>query len=481
MALLTTKLSHSSNSVKQLSSLNSKFIYLKCERNLSYQSAPPKYTFDIYKRAPFSPWHKTQTKYTYSYCTITNDKNIKRDHFRQCLEGLNYNAYNQRLHARALSSSQVKSNNGPSKLKQFGIAIVLGMAAGGVYAILKEWKKSNSIFSENLALKQIGNETADSAGASAKSQYSLQEKPPSFKPARQIRNSADTTGLKLTLFQYQTCPFCCKARAFLDYFGFNYDVIEVNSVMRTQMKWSSYKKVPTLVIETADGEVIQLVDSSMIISSLYSFISNKKGLIDTAACYPRISSLDDNGKPKEEISNKYFLMFDEVDTGRKKEDIAQERKWRKWVDDTFVHTLSPNVYRTPSESLQAFQWFNEVGEWEKHFSAWERFVVVYIGAAAMWIIGKKLKKRHGLKPDVRQSLYDETNIWLKAIKAKKSGMFMGGEAPNLADLAVYGALSAIEGCDAFSDLNANTKVKPWFEAMKQAVQKSEGKAIFSNN
>ena len=62
--------------------------------------------------------------------------------------------------------------------------------------------------------------------------------------------------------------------------------------------------------------------------------------------------------------------------------------------------FSPNVYRTPSESLQAFQWFNEVGEWEKHFSAWERFVVVYIGAAAMWIIGKRLKKRHGLKPGI---------------------------------------------------------------------------------
>jgi hypothetical protein len=60
--------------------------------------------------------------------------------------------------------------------------------------------------------------------------------------------------------------------------------------------------------------------------------------------------------------------------------------------------FSPNVYRTPTESLQAFQWFNEVGEWEKHFSAWERFVVVYIGSAVMWIIGKRLKKKHGLKP-----------------------------------------------------------------------------------
>ena len=63
------------------------------------------------------------------------------------------------------------------------------------------------------------------------------------------------------------------------------------------------------------------------------------GLLETAACYPRITSLDADGKSKEEISNKYFLMFNENDTGRKKEDIAQERKWRKWVDDTFVHTL----------------------------------------------------------------------------------------------------------------------------------------------
>ena len=139
MALLATKLSHSLNSVKKLSCLNSKFLYLKCERNLSYQNIPPKYTFDIHKKAPFSHWHKSKTTYIvndhspliYSYSTITNDRKIKRDHFRQCLEGLKYNAYNQRLHARASSSSQVKSNTGPSKLKQFGIAIVLGIAAGG--------------------------------------------------------------------------------------------------------------------------------------------------------------------------------------------------------------------------------------------------------------------------------------------------------------------------------------------------------------
>ena len=41
--------------------------------------------------------------------------------------------------------------------------------------------------------------------------------------------------------------------------------------------------------------------------------------------------------------------------------------------------------------MAAFRWFNETGEWEKHFSAWERYLVIYVGAAAMWIIGKRLK------------------------------------------------------------------------------------------
>ena len=65
----------------------------------------------------------------------------------------------------------------------------------------------------------------------------------------------------------------------------------------------------------------------------------------------------------------------------------------------------------------------------------------------MWVISKRLKKRHGLKEDVRQSFYDETNNWLKAVK-QKGGKFLGGDKPNLADLAVFGALSAVEGCEA---------------------------------
>ena len=77
----------------------------------------------------------------------------------------------------------------------------------------------------------------------------------------QIKSATDDTGLKLTLYQYQTCPFCCKVRAFLDYYGFAYDIVEVNSVTRKQIKWSDYKKVPILVYEGAgkDGYLVNLI------------------------------------------------------------------------------------------------------------------------------------------------------------------------------------------------------------------------------
>lgn len=70
----------------------------------------------------------------------------------------------------------------------------------------------------------------------------------------QIKSETDSTGLKLTLYQYQNCPFCCKVRAYLDHHGFSYNVIEVNSVRRSQIKWSQYKKVPILVIENNENK-----------------------------------------------------------------------------------------------------------------------------------------------------------------------------------------------------------------------------------
>lgn len=83
--------------------------------------------------------------------------------------------------------------------------------------------------------------------------------------------------------------------------------------------------------------------------------------------------------------------------------------------------------------------------------------MVGAGALAMYLIGKRLKKRHSLDDDVRQHMYDACNKWTKELRKKKTP-FMGGSEPNLADLAFYGALTCMEGCRTFDDIRQHTKL-----------------------
>lgn len=137
--------------------------------------------------------------------------------------------------------------------------------------------------------------------------------------------------------------------------------------------------------------------------------------------------------------------------------LREERKWRTWVDSHLVHLISPNVYRTSAEAFETFEWFAKAGEWDVHFPQWERNLMVYVGAIAMWGISKRLKKRHDLSDDVRWHLYKACDEWTSEI-AKKKTTFLGGKEPNLADLNVFGVLNSMEGCQAFKDCLQNTKI-----------------------
>merc|ERR1719277_1604671 len=160
------------------------------------------------------------------------------------------------------------------------------------------------------------------ANDSLTKEYLLESPPSDFPPIRKISTPGISQDMKITLFQYQTCPFCCKARVFLDYFGFSYDVIEVNSVLRQQVKWSKYKKVPILVASYGD-KVVQVNDSSVIVSALYSLLadSQQTSLDQVMNYYPTLRYNGPDGKEVAEIQNKYFLMFNETKVMRTKEDI----------------------------------------------------------------------------------------------------------------------------------------------------------------
>nr|CAG4634877.1 EOG090X08KD [Alona affinis] len=361
-------------------------------------------------------------------------------------------------------AGEKKGRNGKilSKLKLLAVAFSVG-----------------SLFGLGYLYKKMNYKPMPIANIDSGNDLLFSKLPPKERIAKSFVNENDTSNLQLTLYQYEPCPFCKKVRAFLDFSGLSYDVVEVNSVTKRQLNWSAYKKVPIVIVKSKDGYQ-QLNDSSMIISALSSLLlAPDQDITNIVKFFPRIEFLDESGKKQADLMNRYFLMFsDDKLGGRSKDSVEEERRWRKWSDDVLMHTLSPNIYRTWEESLEAFNLFSKNGDWDRLFPSWERLTVIYVGAAVMLLIGKRLKKRHGLHDDPRLSLYQEVGKFLKAVNVKGT-RFMGGEEPNLADLAVYGCISSIDGTRSFSDLLSNTHIGSWYSNMKSVLESRRGKMISS--
>ena len=62
--------------------------------------------------------------------------------------------------------------------------------------------------------------------------------------------------LTVTLYQYQNCPFCGKVRAFLDYYGIDYTIVEVNPLWKKEISFSKYRKVPFIL---ANGKQVSIL------------------------------------------------------------------------------------------------------------------------------------------------------------------------------------------------------------------------------
>uniref|UniRef100_A0A915DBE2 Prostaglandin E synthase 2 n=1 Tax=Ditylenchus dipsaci TaxID=166011 RepID=A0A915DBE2_9BILA len=293
--------------------------------------------------------------------------------------------------------------------------------------------------------------------------------------SRRIKSDMDNTGLSLRLYQYQSCPYCCKVRAFLDYYGFSYDVVEVNPLTKSQTKFAGgYKKVPVLQSSASDKP---LIESSLIISVLKTYLHRKQdSLDDILAMYPEHKTVDPKSN-KQIVShpNKYFIMPEgSLNSSDELQNVREERELREWVDNWFIHLISPNVYRTWSEALETFHYFSKVGEWERNFNTMERYLAIYVGAAFMWQISKMLKKRHKID-DERKAMADAFDHFLSMKGSHRT--FLGGDLPNLGDLALYGAINSFEGCTAFQEMRKETEIGKWFDDVHRAVEKKLGRSL----
>uniref|UniRef100_A0A7S1C7N3 Prostaglandin E synthase 2 n=1 Tax=Bicosoecida sp. CB-2014 TaxID=1486930 RepID=A0A7S1C7N3_9STRA len=236
------------------------------------------------------------------------------------------------------------------------------------------------------------------------------------------------------LYQYDTCPYCNKVKAFLDYAGIPYRVVEVNPLTKREIAFSKdYRKVP---IARIDGQVV--VDSDSIIDALHARhfgdgTGADKAVVARARSRGRLALASQSAAA-----------------------LQEQAEWRRWVADHLVHLLPPNIYRTPREAMQSFDYITE----QSNFSSWEALPAKYIGAVAMYLISKRLKRRYGIE-DEREDLYAAVRKWNAALGERA---FMGGDDPNLADLAVFGSLRSIEYYDTWRDLRANVDLS-WYDAV----------------
>jgi len=329
---------------------------------------------------------------------------------------------------------------------------------------------SSALLGSVLLANQVRDEKKDPWAVMT--EYPMKSQRNDISISRKITSPHDHTGLNLRLYQFQTCPYCCKVRAFLDYYGFSYEVVEVEPVRKKQIKFSpDHKKVP---IVTTSATEKPLIESSQIISILATYLKKKdtdlKKVLDL---YPEHREMD--MKSKKEVTvmpHKFFVMLDEA-TDQDIQYAREEREWREWIDNHFIHLISPNVYRTWTESLETFDYFDRAGEWKRNFSSVERLTAIYLGAAIMYLVAKQLKTRHNIT-DERKAMKDAFKEFLEAKGGRK---FMGGDEPNLADLSLYGAINSFVGCRAFAEMRNETKIGQWFEDVHTAVAEHRGSKL----
>ncbi|CEL95451.1 unnamed protein product [Vitrella brassicaformis CCMP3155] len=242
----------------------------------------------------------------------------------------------------------------------------------------------------------------------------------------------------VTIFQYEVCPYCCGLKALLDHNKMPYTAIEVNPLTKDEIKKhplidqspdKKYRKVPIALVNSE-----QVNDSKNIIDRL----ADLRG-----SASPTLKSLD---KCSEE----------------EKADID-------WAYDKLVILFPPNIYRTLSESYEAFEYMSKSAS---TWTAWQKLVLRTTGSLFMWLVSPKLKKKYNIT-DERQELLDAIADWMKRV-SDKGGKFRGGESPNMADLIIYGQLSAMRDMTTLKVLqDSNAEFKAWYARCREAVGPSQ--------
>jgi microsomal prostaglandin-E synthase 2 len=253
---------------------------------------------------------------------------------------------------------------------------------------------------------------------------------------------------QVTVYQYESCPFCRKVRSVLDYARIPYKIVEVHPLTKTETKSfaADYGKVPILRVDD-----IQIRDSSRIVEQVLQLVDAR--LVAAAAA--------GGGGGGETLRRPRWVGEEERE---KREDAESE--WVKWVDEYLVQLVVMNIYRNMREAQQTFSYLLT----HKEFSFFSKWAVYWSGVLVMRMVAGKRREKFKVEAgDERRKLYEAMSMMVKEGLEEMEKPFIGGVRPNKADFNVYGVIRSTEGFDTQKDLFENVpEVKVWYNKM-QAV------------
>jgi microsomal prostaglandin-E synthase 2 len=231
---------------------------------------------------------------------------------------------------------------------------------------------------------------------------------------------------KVTVYQYKICPFCHRAKAYLDFLRIPYQIVEVNPLTKSEVSFSAdYKKVPIALFDN-----IQINESKQIIDHISEkYVSPEAA--SAAGLFP-----------------------------------ADTDKWGEWSEKRLAVMLYPNITRSVGESWECFGYTSDVLEWNPIMRVGTRIA----GAAAMTLANGKIKKKHDIV-DERKELDTLLLEWTGAVGDKP---FLHGSRVTMPDIMVYGVLRSISGLSTWKEImQGNAALKAWYDRMQAAVPSCE--------
>ncbi len=191
----------------------------------------------------------------------------------------------------------------------------------------------------------------------------------------------------ITLYQFQSCPFCSKVRSLLNHIEEPFEIVEVSPLGMKELDFTDHKKVPVL----RDNDTV-ITESAKIIDYV----------------------------------NKHYAKFPADDN---------TKKWTDWIDNTLVHYITPLVHSDFKTSRKNFNHIIKAGQYGRLKTRIMRFA----GARVMPRVAKKLQTKYNIK-DPQAEYLNAIDHWSN--NGLDGKIFFGGDAPNFVDCSVFGVLNS---------------------------------------